>query len=112
MTLLRLINTTDCAALLDALLGLPGFEFRLQRRRIGIAEAVAAREILEPETVAKLLRRRDPRIDRVLGANPALDVGGRSALFERGEEETLKALAATPIWRMSSSRRCWSGEGR
>jgi hypothetical protein len=96
VTLLRLINSTDRAALLDALLGLPDFEFRLQRRRIGIAEAVAAREILEPETVAKLLRRREPRIDRVLGANPALDTAGRDTLFERGEEETLKALAAHP----------------
>jgi len=96
VTLLRLINTTDRPDLLEALLGLPDFEFRLQRRRIGIAEAVAAREILEPETVAKLLRRRDPRIDRVLGANPALDAAGRRALFERGDSETLKALAAHP----------------
>lgn len=96
-TLLRLIVTTQNPELLDVLLTLPEFEFRRKgAERVSIAQAVAQRDILRPQTVAKLLSRREEEIDRRLAANAALDAEGRRTLFERAEPRTLEALAKHP----------------
>ncbi|WP_456393551.1 hypothetical protein, partial [Nitratifractor sp.] len=97
VTLLRLIVTTRRPELLDALLTLPEFEFRRKGAEgVSIAQAVAQREILRSETVAKLLGRREGEIDRRLAANAALDAQGRRTLFERAAPRTLEALAEHP----------------
>ncbi len=97
VTLLRLIRNTDKAELLEALLELPDFEFRLGRgERLSIPEAVAMREILNPATVKKLVRRRESGVDRILAANPVLSPKLQRHLLEQGGEEVAVALAANP----------------
>jgi hypothetical protein len=96
-TLLRLINATDSPELLDALLDLPSFEFRLQRReRLSIPQAIARREILALRTVERLLRLGDEKVDAFLAANPATPSGILQGLYGRGDPELRRALAANP----------------
>lgn len=97
VTLLRLIRQTDKAELLEALLEFPAFEFRLGRgERISIPEAVATREILNPATVKRLLRRRESGVDRILAANPVLSPNLQRHLLEQRGDEAAVALAANP----------------
>ena len=96
-TLLRLINATENPELLDALLDLPSFEFRLQRReRLSIPQAIARREILAPRTVERLLRLGDEKVDAFLAANPSVSPGILRQLHGRGDPELRRALAANP----------------
>lgn len=97
VTLLRLIRDTDNPELLEALLEFPAFEFRLGRgERISIPQAVAVRKILNPATVKKLLRRREPGVDRIMAANPVLSPNLQRHLLEQRGEEVAMALAANP----------------
>ncbi len=93
-TLLRLIRTTKSSKLLEAILELPPFEFRVGRgKRITISQAIAMRPILNSQTVKKLLKYRDESIDLILASNPSLTSEFQNYLWKQRGEEVALALA-------------------
>ncbi len=96
-TLLRLIRTTNSPRVLEALLDLPSFEFRVgKRRRISIPQAIAMRSILNQSTLKRLLRYRDESIDWILASNPSLSKELQNHLWKQRASSIGVALASNP----------------
>lgn len=96
-TLLRLINTTDNPKLLDILINLPNHEFRLRgKQSITIAQAIAMREIILPQTIKTLLNKRDKDIDICLALNPAIDSKIINSFIQRDDRLIDEALSQNP----------------
>ncbi len=93
-TLLKLINTTDNPNLLDILLNLPHYEFRLRgKQSITIPQAVAMRDTVLPQTIKTLFNKRDKDINICLALNPAIDDNLMESLVNRDDKMIDEALA-------------------
>ncbi len=63
------------------------------RRPTNIKEALATNTFLNENTLKRLLRLNDEKVDYFLAQNPLIDENSAKILLEKGDEETIKSLS-------------------
>ena len=95
-TLRRLVEKSNHAELLDALLSFPNFTFRKRGEETTLYALIAQNPAISEATIKRLQAMRDERIDKALAANPVCGIDILKYYFDKNAIEIDYALASNP----------------
>ncbi len=96
ITLAKIITESQNSELLDALLYMPNYEFKVSKNTTApknIRELVALNRYTSLQTLKKLLNYKDRQIDLFLALNPSLSKEMQKELYTRGDKSIKEALS-------------------
>jgi len=95
LTLRRLATEATDPNLLEAMISFPNFEFLVRgREKVTLRESIARNRYVNKNVIAKLIAKREKKVDVALAGNPMVPVEYLEKFLSQNEEAVDKALAS------------------